>query len=406
MVHGAVGLLRINHRRYVMFIQMKRLITVISVLAIAAYGCGPKAAPSTSVMDTPEYHYNQGLKYLDKDQVDEAMREFDRAIGLAPKASLGYIGKGLALGKKGEFKQAFESMEKGKSYDIGIESNIGTIRLDGMQMVKEQSKVNSLLKNAESEFNDAQKKDPNNAPLYYYMGMCYKAALDFDKAADMFKKVLDMNKEFVGQANTEWAMIQKIQRAAPGTEIGKKIALIDRIDRADVAALFDQEMNLEKLFTKRGVKTYDTSFKAPTESSARFSPETSVKMAAATDIEDSWLKPSIETVLRLQIRGLEAGPNHKFEPNRIITKGEFAVMLEDILIKVTGDDKLATKFIGVTSPFLDVRNDHYAFNSIMVVTTRGFLETDKATGEFRSADPVSGADALLAIRSFKDQLKF
>jgi hypothetical protein len=238
------------------------------------------------------------------------------------------------------------------------------------------------------------------------MGMCYKAALDFDKAADMFKKVLDMNKEFVGQANTEWAVIQKIQRAAPGTEIGEKIALIDKIDRADVAALFDQEMNLEKLFTKRGVKTYDTSFKAPTESSARFSPETSVKMAAATDIEDSWLKPSIETVLRLQIRGLEAGPNHKFEPNRIITKGEFAVMLEDILIKVTGDDKLATKFIGATSPFPDVRNDHYAFNSIMVVTTRGFLETDKATGEFRSADPVSGADALLAIRSFKDQLKF
>jgi tetratricopeptide (TPR) repeat protein len=389
-----------------MFTHMKRLIVVLAVLAVAFYGCGPKAAPSTSVMDTPEYHYSQGLKYLDKDQMDEALKEFDRAIALAPKAPLGYIGKGLALGKKGEFKQAYENMDKGKSYDTGIEANIGMIRLSGMEMAKEQSNTKKLLKQAESEFDDAQKKDQNSAPLYYYMGLCYKMALDFDKAADMFKKVLDMNKEFTGQANAEWAVIQKIQRAAPGTEIGKKIALIDKIDRADVAALFDQEMNLEKLFTKRGIKTYDTTYKAPTESSSRFAPETTTKMAAATDIADNWLKPSIETVLKLQIRGLEAGPNHKFEPDKIISKAEFAVMLEDVLIKVTGDEKLGTKFIGATSPFPDMRNDHYAFNAVMTVTTRGFLEADKATGEFRAGDPVSGADALLAIRSFKDQLKF
>jgi hypothetical protein len=389
-----------------MFTHMKRLIVVLAVLAVAFYGCGPKAAPSTSVMDTPEYHYSQGLKYLDKDQMDEALKEFDRAIALAPKAPLGYIGKGLALGKKGEFKQAYENMDKGKSYDTGIEANIGMIRLSGMEMAKEQSNIKKLSKQAESEFDDAQKKDQNSAPLYYYMGLCYKMALDFDKAADMFKKVLDMNKEFTGQANAEWAVIQKIQRAAPGTEIGKKIALIDKIDRADVAALFDQEMNLEKLFTKRGIKTYDTTYKAPTESSSRFAPETTTKMAAATDIADNWLKPSIETVLKLQIRGLEAGPNHKFEPDKIISKAEFAVMLEDVLIKVTGDEKLGTKFIGATSPFPDMRNDHYAFNAVMTVTTRGFLEADKATGEFRAGDPVSGADALLAIRSFKDQLKF
>ncbi len=386
--------------------QMRLLFVAVAMLAIAFYGCGPKVAPSTSVMDTPEYHYNQGLKYLDKEQIDESLKEFERAIALAPKAPLGYIGKGLALGKKGDFKQAVENMEKGKSFDSGIESYIGMIRLSGMEMAKDQSKVKKLLKQAESEFDDAQKKDPNSAPLYYYTGMCYKTALDFDKAAEMFKKVLDMNKEFTGQANAEWAVIQKIQRAAPGTEIGKKIALIDRINRADVAALFDQEMNLEKLFTKRGIKTYDTSFKAPTESSTRFSPETTTKMAAATDIADSWLKPSIETVLGLKIRGLEAGPNHTFEPNKIITRGEFAVMLEDILIKVSGDEKLATKFIGTSSPFPDLRNDHYAFNAIMVATTRGFLEADKATGEYKAGDPVSGADALLTIRVFKDQLKF
>ena len=383
-----------------MVTKIKSLIVLLAALSVVAVGCAKKPAPSTSIMDSPEYHYKNGLKYLDKDQLEDALKSFDRAIALDPKSPLGYIGKGLAFGKKGEFKQAFESMSKGKDLDKGIEANIGMIRLYSMQRAK------GWVNDAEGEFKSAQKKDANSAPLHYYMGMAYKAALDFDKAANMLKAVLDMNKEFTNEADAEWAVIQKIQRAAPGTEIGKKIALIDKIDRADIAALFDQEMNLEKLFTKRGVKTYDTAFKAPTESSTAMTTEKVVKMDAATDIADHWLKPSIDSVLKLQVRGLEAGPNHTFAPDKLITKGEFALMLEDVLIKVSGDEKLATKFLGATSPFPDIRNDQYFFSAVMTATSRGFLEADKATGEFKPGDPVSGADALLSIRSFKDQLKF
>src|SRR3990172_7938344 len=381
-----------------MFIQLRPLVLVLAAVILVASGCA-KPAPPTSVMDSPEYHYKNGLKYLDKDQIDEAMKSFDRAIALDPKSPLGYIGKGLAFGKKGEFKPALENMSKAKGLDTGIEANIGMIRLLSMQRAK------GWVADAESEFKAAQKKDPNSARLHYYMGMAYKVWLDFDKAEAMFKVVLDLNKEFTGEANAEWALIQKIQRAAPGTEIGKKIALIDKVDRADIAALFDQEMNLEKLFTKRGVKNYDTAFKAPTEASTAMQTEKVIKMETATDIADHWLKPSVDMVLKLQIRGLEAGPNHTFEPDKLITKGEFALMLEDILIKVSGDEKMATKFLGATSPFPDIRNDQYFFNAAMIAASRGFIEVDKATGEFKPGGPVSGADALLSIREFKNQLK-
>lgn len=385
--------------------RIKQLVFIVAAAAVVASGCA-KPAPPVSVMDTPEYHYKSGLKYLDNDRMDDAMKSFDRAIALDPKSPLGYIGKGLAFGKKGDFKSARDNMEKARGYDKGIEARIGMIRLASFEMVAQPRKAKDLIRDAESEFRAANNKEPNNPALHYYMGMAYKTALDFDRSAEMFKKVLDLNKEFTVEANAEWAVIQKIQRAAPGTEIGRKIALIEKIDRADIAALFDQEMNLEKLFTKRGTKAYDTAFKAPTEATTRFSPERMVKMEPATDISDHWLKPSIELVLRLQVRGLEAGPNHTFEPDKLITKAEFALMLEDILIKVTGDETLATKYIGATSPFPDVRNDHYAFSAIMTATSRGFLEADKATGEFRPLDHVSGADALLSIREFKNQLKF
>ncbi len=373
-----------------------------AIAAVMAAGCSTKIAPPTSVMDTPDYHYKNGLNYLDKGQPDEALRSFDRAIALAPKSPLGYTGKGLVLGTKGDFKAAFEAMETAQGFEnTGIESRIGMIRLLSMQRGED------WVKKSEKEFKTAREKDPNSARLFFYMGRAYKVSFDFDKASEMFKTVLDMNRELTAEANAEWSVIQKIQRAAPGTVIGKQIALIDRIDRGDIAALFVQEMDLEKLYTKRGPKTYDTTFKAPAEATAtKMSTETVIKMEAATDIKDHWLKPSIETVLKMQVRGLEAGPNHTFEPDKLITKAEFALMLEDILVKVSGDEKLATKYVGSPSLFPDVRPDHYAFNAIMVITSRGFIEADKATGEFRPNDTVSGADALLAIREFKNQLKF
>lgn len=383
-----------------MSLHKKSLMVLFMALAVVIAGCGKKTAEPLSVMETSEYHYNQGLKYLDKDQSDDALKEFDRAISLDPRSPLGYMGKGFALGKKNEYKPARENMSTAKGLDKGIDAAIGMIRLSSMQ------RAGGWVVDVEDEFTAALKKEPDSARLWHYMGMAYKAALDFDRAAEKFRKVLDMNKEFTAEANAELAVIQKAQLAAPGTEIGKKIALIDKIDRADVAALFDLEMNLEKLFAKRGSKNNDTSFKTPSGTNTKMNTETTTKIEPASDIADHWLKPSMDLIMKLRVRGLEAGQDHKFEPDNLITKGEFALMLEDILIKVNGDEKLATKFFGATSPFPDVRNDHYAFNAIMTATSRGFLEADKATGVFRPTDPVSGADALLTIREFKNQLKF
>src|SRR6266496_3598903 len=94
----------INKRRSGMSKQMKCLMVLVMALAIVFAGCGKKAPQPVSVLETPEYHYKQGLRYLDKDQIDDAMKEFERAISLDPKSPLGYIGKGLALGKKGDYK--------------------------------------------------------------------------------------------------------------------------------------------------------------------------------------------------------------------------------------------------------------------------------------------------------------
>ena len=63
-----------------------------------------------------------------------------------------------------------------------------------------------------------------------------------------------------------------------------------------------------------------------------------------------------------------------------------------------------TAFVGNTSPFPDVPSDHYAFNSVLVCTTRNLLAAD-LDGAFRPDDLVSGAECLLTLRQLKEEIK-
>ena len=90
------------------------------------------------------------------------------------------------------------------------------------------------------------------------------------------------------------------------------------------------------------------------------------------------------------------------KPDQKIARAEYAIMIEDILVKATRDEKLVTKFIGSPSPFPDLRNDLPYYNAVMVCTRRGIMETKNlATGEFDPMGSVSGTDALLIIRKLE-----
>ena len=89
-----------------------------------------------------------------------------------------------------------------------------------------------------------------------------------------------------------------------------------------------------------------------------------------------------------------------------ITRAEFALMVEGILVKVTGETVIRTKFIGQPSPFPDVRNDLPYFNAVQTVVTRNLMEPKESLrGLFHPGDDLAGADALLVIRLLRDELR-
>ena len=369
-----------------------------AVMLIAS--CGPKARVATSQLDTPEHHTYTGLKFLGEGNYADAQREFELAIQLDAKYSKGYTGIGLVKIYTGDFNAAMDYLKKGWSKATTDEDRI-FVYVSRIRYYTQSKIEKKWLKLAKNEFDAVMKLDPKNAAAYYFMGLAYKAGLDFNQAGQMFTKVLELKAEYVAEADIQWKFVQKVQRAMPGTTTGKQIALVEQLTRADAAALFMEEFKIEKLYKKRTPKTFDTSFKDPENATAK-----PVKITAK-DIADHPLRTDIEGILQLGVRGLEIYPDGNFHPAELVTRAAYAMMIEDILIKVTGDNSLATKFIGATSPFPDLRADLPYFNAIMVVTSRGIMEAkDMTTGEFAPLSPVAGVDALLIIRKFKDELKF
>ncbi len=391
---------------------LRRNAAIVATCLLGAYlvGCGPKARKAEGYMDDPPTHCKQGMKYWDAGEYAKAEEEFNHARDLDPKYAPAYAGLALVTAHKAmtakttdETEELFDEANELADKAQGLDDKIPVVYIAKalvLTMEHEGEPAEEWLDDVEKQYTKALEIDPENAEAYFRRGYCYKKAYQFSKAADDFRKVLDLNKEFTQQADKEWELVQKIERAAPGTDVGKKIALVEKISRADVAALYVSELKIDKLVDKKREKTYDTEFEAP-DDPREMKTEEVVKAAKVTDIDGHWAKNFIMDMVDLRIRGLEPYPDHTFHPQELINRGEFAMMVEDALIVIMGDESLATKHIGTESRFPDVNPSHPAYNAVCNAVDRDILDA-QMNGEFGLDQPVSGPDALLAIRKLKD----
>ena len=79
---------------------------------------------------------------------------------------------------------------------------------------------------------------------------------------------------------------------------------------------------------------------------------------------------------------------------------ELAFILEDLLTKITGDEKLATAYFGQQrSQYPDVSPSSPWFNAVVNVVSRNLMETG-LSGAFRPDDVADGAELLLAVMRY------
>jgi len=397
-------------------------IACLAVLLILS--CGPKERIAVNQLDTPEHHTFTGLKLLDQEKYSDASRAFKMAIQLNKNYSRAYAGMALVNIYTGKFKAAWDNLDLAlKNANDDSERlfvNVAKIRYHITNNADQ-----NWLEMAKEQFQQAIAIDAEYSPAYYYMGLAYKKALEFGEAGQMFATVIQLKKSHIFDANNQLVFLQEVKSANPKTQTGKRIALAENITRADAAALFINELQIREVYRQSGrqIDTAVKSLSTETERESEKKNDLSIESETATetpsiaavsvpvkvlakDIADHPLKSDIEAILEIGVRGLENDPRGNFNPEEIISRGEYATMLEDILIKLTGEKDMPARYVSSKSLFPDVPAEMPYFHAIISVTSQGIMKAKNIkTGEFCPLKPLSGAEALLTIRILKDKFK-
>lgn len=391
----------------------------MGALSVLPLACTQQPRSPVSRLDTPQHHSLRGQDALEDKDWTRAAKFFEQALQLHPKYAPALAGKAVVLAQRSaedglgqdqredRFEEALSLLEDAED-EARTEEERRVVHNEAIRVYRLGRQTEAdWVEEAEAHYEEALELDPQrlDARPHLYMARAYRDAYLLPQAEERYRLVLGMQHRLGAAANAELEIVQKVRRAAPGSLHGKSIAFDVQISRADLAALLVEELRLEALY-KRGTQAPPAFQASRTPEARAASPSGTVPANEITDIDEHPLAEDIREVTRIGVIGLEVDGERKFYPHDTVRRAEFALIIEDVLVKVTGETGLKTRFIGQTSPFVDVRADVPYFNAVQTVVSRALLvPKNKIQGLFAPLDPLSGADALLVMRMLKDELR-
>jgi hypothetical protein len=339
------------------------------------------------------------LASFEQGKLMEAQTEFERAASLDDDYPGVFVGYALVYMAQGEFWSAHQQIEKALHEDGDFaDAYIAQGRLLAAEGSQRGFDSEDWLKEALRAFDTAIDLQPADGRAYFHRGMAYLAARDLMAAEKSFLQVQKLKRgPLMASALGQIERIQQIRRAAPGSEWGIQLGLVEKITRAELTVLLLEELKLAELVRQRRPAGDPQPFQPPGDEQIDSSRD-------PDDIDFSWARLWIEEILALGVPGLELAGS-SFRPDEPITRANYARVNEGILVLITGDRRLSTQYIGETSPFPDVRSDSYAYNAIALNVDRGIMSADKLTGRFSPDETISGAEALLIVRELQNAVR-
>ncbi len=359
----------------------------------------PKLRKAQSTLDTPEYHYNQGKKFLKNNDLANAEREFNLAKSLKNDFAPAYEGLADVALERGTLGKARKFIDTSLDKDSDwIPAVVAQGRLYMLQNKYEDAidEYKDALDDVGSSKSVRDKKGVK-MEAYYWMGETYKRWGKYIKAQTAFQNILMLDNTDT-RARLAIKQLAEYQAAVAGQSPElRKIASQKEITRSDVAVLFVTELPIDKIFRKAASQNA-LKFSAP-GTNIMGKKETKSALGGPKDVADNhWAKSFITTALNKGV--MQVYPDGAFRPDAKVNRAELAMLIQNFLVKAYADPNLETKHFGDQSPFADVLNTAPVFNAIMVVATRGIMP-GMDDGTFKPLKVVSGAEALNIIHNLK-----
>ncbi len=388
---------------------------IVLTLCAVCWGCASRqVATCTTPEDNPKLHYVTGMELVGKGDFEAGRQRLERAISCSADFSPAYDGLAIAAAHiaADATDPAVRAAEEGRAEGYLKKALRDTRNNEDrfahlIAVIRSQTALGgkNFIGTAKAAYGRADGLDIKEADLLYYqgkeaidyyMGIAYRQASEFREAKGRFEAVLNAKKagKWNGPADRAWKETDRVVRAMAGitvSDLGRKIAVKRAVTRAELTALL----------------THDFAPAALSPKGAGNRPHPSPVPA---DVASSPIRDEILGALNWNLRGLEpsydaASGAYLFNGARAVKRGEMALLLEDMVIRIAGDEKIASAYLGhEKSPFTDIPPTSRFYNAAMNATTRGLMEGE-AGGVFLVDEPVSGADAVLALRSLQQKMQ-
>lgn len=362
------------------------------------------------------YPAETGLGYtaLARKDTKEAVSHFDRALAANTSYAPALAGRGETLLTLGQRDQALASFEAAVAADpqlSGIRSRIEVLRFRGLQddvdaarkaaeagrlpdaqrlyertiaatpdspflyrelaiVERRQGNLTSALAHAEK----AATLNPTESRNFTTIGEIYEAQSDYAKAVDAYSTALALEPSDALESKLEDLRARAAFAAMPPEY--QSIETSPTITRAQLAALF-------------GVRLDDVLKRAPRSNAV-----------VLTDTRGSWATPWILSTARAGV--MEVYPNHTFEPNMTVRRGDLAQAASQVLsLAATTNPRLTAALKNARGRFSDISPGHLSYHAASVVVETGVM-TANSDGSFQLSRPVTGAEAIAAVNKLAE----
>jgi len=306
-----------------------------------------------------------------------AFSEYQAALRLDTNNIPATIGLSKCYLKENKYNQAFLALKKIETnvrhtryapeyYFLFIQAKTPQSIWDNIQL--------KMIENAYYYALPAYRKQPD---LYYFMGLICKKVYQFNRAKTFFSKVVSKGGPYKESAYEMICQIKEIEQC-DACEYQQKLPIIQQLSRADMCFILHHDLDIHALFQNDDFKP---------------------QPLKAIDIASHSLKKEIESVLLINLLGLSLFPNNSFEPEMPLTRADFAQIIFEIINRV--NPQAISSFHPKKYPGIaDVHPSQHFFRAILFCTSHLILSSLE-TGEFDPYGSVSGADALMSIRTLK-----
>ena len=365
----------------------------------------------------PEFypaHTGAGYAALSRRDYDEALEHFDRSLALNPAYAPALAGKGQTYLAMNEREPALAAFDAALAADPGltsIRSAADVLRFQGLQggvAGARKAAEAGRLAEARTGYQDAIAASPQSPFLYRELAIVERRDGQLPAALQQIQKAIELDandpRNFVVQADVLEAMGQYEQAATALTTavaLEPSDVINERIEALRAKAAFEA---MPPEF--RTIETSETVSRAQLaaligtrlEGVVRRAPRQSASVI--TDTRGNWAAQWIIPVTRAGF--MEVYPNHTFQPQAIVRRGDLALSANQILAVIAAENpKLGASWRNARRRFSDLPTGHLRYRAAAVAVEAGVMQPLEQDA-FELSRPVTGAEAVAAVNRLAD----